>query len=130
VFSQYARERGFRGIEQIKADAGLVQFAETQLAGAIGSASAHVMVSSVVQEEPLGLDEVMDILDEASQVRAYSHQLEEKSRELEAATEELRAANERLKELDRLKDDIMSSVTHELRTPLDLDSGAVGNAAR
>src|SRR5690606_3695462 len=71
-----------------------------------------------VQEEPLGLDEVMNILDEASQVRAYSHQLEEKSRALEAATEELRAANERLKELDRLKDDIMSSVTHELRTPL------------
>ncbi|MBI1906899.1 MAG: histidine kinase [Rhodocyclales bacterium] len=118
LFNDYARQRGVVGVEQIKADAALVQFAETQLAGAIGSASAHVMVSSVVQEEPLGLDEVMDILDEASQVRAYSHQLEEKSRELEAATEELRAANERLKELDRLKDDIMSSVTHELRTPL------------
>jgi Na+/proline symporter/nitrogen-specific signal transduction histidine kinase len=118
LFNDYARQRGVAGIEQIKADAALVQFAETQLAGAIGSASAHVMVSSVVQEEPLGLDEVMDILDEASQVRAYSHQLEEKSRELEAATEELKAANERLKELDRLKDDIMSSVTHELRTPL------------
>lgn len=118
LFSNYAHERGLAGIEQLNADAGLVHFAETQLAGAIGSASAHVMVSSVVQEEPLGLDEVMDILDEASQVRAYSHQLEEKSRALEAATEELRSANERLKELDRLKDDIMSSVTHELRTPL------------
>ncbi|MCL4757019.1 MAG: sensor histidine kinase [Rhodocyclaceae bacterium] len=118
LFNDYARDRGFGSIEQIKADAGLVHFAETQLAGAIGSASAHVMVSSVVQEEPLGLEEVMDILDEASQVRAYSHQLEEKSHALEAATEELRAANERLKELDRLKDDIMSSVTHELRTPL------------
>jgi Na+/proline symporter/signal transduction histidine kinase len=118
LFTNYARERGLSGIEQIKADADLVHFAETQLAGVIGSASAHVMVSSVVQEEPLGLEEVMDILDEASQVRAYSHQLEEKSRALEAATEELRAANERLKELDRLKDDIMSSVTHELRTPL------------
>ncbi|HRP95514.1 MAG TPA: sensor histidine kinase [Rhodocyclaceae bacterium] len=118
LFANYARARGLSGIEQLKADADLVHFAETQLAGAIGSASAHVMVSSVVQEEPLGLEEVMDILDEASQVRAYSHQLEQKSRELEAATEELRAANERLQELDRLKDDIMSSVTHELRTPL------------
>jgi Na+/proline symporter/signal transduction histidine kinase len=118
LFSRYARARGYRSIEHIRADADLVHFAETQLAGAIGSASAHVMVSSVVQEEPLGLDEVMDILDEASQVRAYSHQLEEKSRELEAVTEELRSANERLKELDRLKDDFMSSVTHELRTPL------------
>ena len=118
LFSSYARERGLAGIGQIKADADLVQFAESQLAGAIGSASAHVMVSSVVEEELLGLDEVMDILDEASQVRAYSRRLEEKSRELEAATAELRAANERLTELDRLKDDIMSSVTHELRTPL------------
>jgi signal transduction histidine kinase len=72
----------------------------------------------VVKEEPLGLDEVMNILDEASQVRAYSHQLEQKQKELEAATRELREANERLKELDRLKDDFMSSVTHELRTPL------------
>ena len=65
-----------------------------------------------------GFDEVMNILDEASQVRAYSHQLEEKSAALEAATAELRSANEQLKELDSLKDDFMSSVTHELRTPL------------
>jgi signal transduction histidine kinase len=72
----------------------------------------------VVQEEPLGLDEVMNILDEASQVRAYSHELEQKSRELEAATAELREANERLRELDRMKDDFMSTVSHELRTPL------------
>ncbi len=118
LFRNYARQRGYASVERIPADAGLVHFAETQLAGAIGSASARVMVASVAQEEPLGLDEVMNILDEASQVRAYSHQLEEKSRQLETATEELRAANERLKELDRLKDDIMSSVTHELRTPL------------
>ena len=118
AFAAYARSHGLSGIDQLKADPELVHFAETLLAGAIGSASARVMVSTVVKEEPLGLDEVMNILDEASQVRAYSHQLEEKSRALEAATAELRAANEQLKELDRLKDDFMSSVTHELRTPL------------
>jgi hypothetical protein len=60
----------------------------------------------------------MNILDEASHIRAHSKALEEKSRELEQATAELRAANTRLKELDQLKDDFMSSVTHELRTPL------------
>jgi len=74
-----------------------VQFVETQLAGAIGSASARVMVATAVDEETLGLDDVMRILDEASQ---------------------LRADNEQLKSVDRLKDDFMSSVTHELRTPL------------
>ena len=118
AFAEYARSRGVTGVEALQADAGLVHFAETTLAGAIGSASARVMVASVVKEEPLGLDEVMNILDEASQVRAYSKRLEQKSLELEAATRELRSANERLKELDLLKDDFMSSVTHELRTPL------------
>jgi signal transduction histidine kinase len=118
AFAAYARTHGLAGPEQLRADPELVRFAETLLAGAIGSASARVVVSTVVQEAPLGLDEVMNILDEASQVRAYSRQLEEKSRALEAASAELRAANEKLKELDRLKDDFMSSVTHELRTPL------------
>jgi hypothetical protein len=95
-----------------------VQFVETQLAGAIGSASARVMVASVAEEEKLDLDDVMRILDEASQLRAYSHALEDKSRSLERATAELREANQQLQSLDRLKDDFMSSVTHELRTPL------------
>jgi Na+/proline symporter/nitrogen-specific signal transduction histidine kinase len=118
AFLAYARRRGLGSIEELPADADLVHFAETQLAGAIGGASARVIVASVVEEEPPGLDEVMDILDEATQVRAYSRQLEQKSVELEAATAELRAANTRLQELDRLKDEFMSTVTHELRTPL------------
>jgi signal transduction histidine kinase len=72
----------------------------------------------VVEEEPLGIDEVMRILDETSQVIEYSRRLEEKSLELETASAELRAANARLQELDRLKDDFVSTVSHELRTPL------------
>jgi len=117
-FSAYARSRGAKSVEALAADANLVHYAESLLAGAIGSASARVMVASVVEEEPLGLDEVMNIIDEASQVLAYSRQLEHKSRELEAATNELRGANQRLQDLDRLKDDFISTVTHELRTPL------------
>lgn len=118
LFNDYAQRLGLVRTTQIPADARLVQFVEMQLAGAIGSASARIMVASVVEEEQLELDDIMRILEEASQVRAYSVELEEKSRSLEQATAELRAANEQLKSLDRLKDDFMSSVTHELRTPL------------
>ncbi len=118
LFEEHAQAIGAESVANMPADARLVQRVETQLAGAIGSASARVMVASAVEEEPLELDDVVRILEEASQLRAYSQALEEKSRSLEQATQELKTANEQLKSLDRLKDDFMSSVTHELRTPL------------
>ena len=96
----------------------LLNHAERLLTGNIGSASARVMVSSIVKGEALTFEGVMELLDETSRAIEYSHRLEEKSQELEKATAELRAANERLQELDRLKDDFVSTVSHELRTPL------------
>ena len=118
ALSSYAARARVDVTPEASADAELIRHVEALLAGSVGSASARVMVSSVVSEEPLGMSEVMEILDEASQVRAYSHALEAKSLELERATAELREANEQLQELDRLKDDFVSTVTHELRTPL------------
>src|SRR6185295_11695373 len=87
AFREYAQARGRSWPEDVlQADAELVHYVEVQLAGAIGAASARVMVASVAKEEALSSDELRELLDEASQVVVYSHRLEQKSRELEAAT--------------------------------------------
>lgn len=118
AFQAYARQHSIELDEETRADASMVEFAERELAGAIGAASARVMISSIVEGEAISIDGLMRIMDETSQVIEYSHKLEQKSRELEAATQELKRTNERLKALDHLKDDFVSTISHELRTPL------------
>jgi signal transduction histidine kinase len=100
------------------ARAELVNYAETHLAGAIGAASAKIIISSIAKEEPISLEEMFNILDQTQEIIKYSHALEKKSAELEQLTRQLRTANERLQELDRLKADFIATVTHELRTPI------------
>ncbi len=118
AFAEYASRHHLSLESMTQADGELVQFVERRLSGAIGAASARVMIASTVKGEGVGVEEIMQILDETSHVLEYSRQLEHKSWQLEEATKELKAANERLTELDRLKDDFLSTVTHELRTPL------------
>lgn len=98
--------------------ADFINFAETHLAGAIGAASARLVMDSVVKEEPITLQEIIRILEQTKEAVAYTKMVEAKNAELNALTEQLTTANEQLKALDRLKADFITTVTHELRTPV------------
>ncbi|WP_046868488.1 sensor histidine kinase [Microvirga massiliensis] len=87
-------------------------------AGRVGAASARVIVSSIYKGEQLRLDEVPALVQETGQIITHSRELEQKAQELQATAEEFRIANERLKELNRLRDDLLTTVSNEFRTPL------------
>ncbi|MHB1147625.1 MAG: sodium:solute symporter family transporter, partial [Lutibacter sp.] len=79
------------------ADARLVNFSEKLLTGSIGSASARILIASVVKEEEISLTEVLNILDE---------------------TQKAKESNKELKERDKQKDEFLDTVAHELKTPI------------
>jgi signal transduction histidine kinase/Na+/proline symporter len=100
------------------ADPKVVNYTEKVLAGIVGTASARMMVSSVAKEEEISVDEVIEILKKSQELMAVNKELQRKSNELRQLTEQLKTANEQLKQTDKLKDDFLSTVTHEIRTPL------------
>lgn len=100
------------------AEADLINYLETHLAGAIGAASARLMTDSISKEETLTFEEVMLVMEQTQEALRYSRELELKSVALEQVSRSLQEANDQLKALDRLKANFIANVTHELRTPV------------
>ncbi|TRW25768.1 sodium:proline symporter [Flavobacterium zepuense] len=100
------------------ADARLIKFAENLLTGHIGTASAKILIASVVKEEKITLPEVLKILEESHENIIINKKLTETSNELKAITGELKEANNKLILKDKQKDEFLDTVTHELRTPI------------
>lgn len=118
LLDEYSEANGVDLNKLREASPDLVNYVEVQLSGAIGAASAQLIISSVSKEDPISLEEMFEALEQTREALAYSKALEEKSAELEQMTQQLQTANEQLQELDRLKADFITTVTHELRTPI------------
>ena len=117
LFDEFARESGVSRPE-VEPTADMVVRLEREMAGSIGAASAHVMLATVMTGQDISLEEMMKIADETQQVIEYSQELEQTSAELRSTAEALKEANERLRALDSQKDDFLSQVSHEVRTPM------------
>ncbi|RSK40333.1 sensor histidine kinase [Mangrovimonas spongiae] len=100
------------------ADARLINFSEKLLTGTIGSASAKILISSVVKEEEVSLVEVLKVLEESKETIARNKMLREKSAALTSLTNQLREANLELLNKDQQKDEFLDTVAHELKTPI------------
>ncbi|MFK7945751.1 MAG: ATP-binding protein [Paracoccaceae bacterium] len=96
----------------------MLQRLERELAGSVGAASAHAMVTQITGQVPLGMNQLIDIADETQRLIETSRQLSDKSAELEQTASQLREANELMRTADARKDDFLSQVSHELRTPM------------
>jgi len=100
------------------ADSRLINFSEKLLTGSIGSASAKILIASVVKEEQISLVEVLRILEESKDNIVSNKKLIEKSDELSELSSKLKNANKELVVKDKQKDEFLDTVAHELKTPI------------
>jgi len=117
LFQRAAEEQGKAGYLPDTTPAFLARL-ERELAGSVGSATAHAMVAQIAGGSNVLVEDLMRVADEAQQILEYSSQLEAKSAELARTARQLQEANAKLTELSRQKDAFLSQISHELRTPM------------
>ena len=91
---------------------------ERELAGSVGSATAHAMMGQVLGGAVISVADLMAVADETQQVIEQSQLLQAKSEEAERTARQLREANAALTRLARQKDAFLGQISHELRTPM------------
>jgi Na+/proline symporter/nitrogen-specific signal transduction histidine kinase len=96
----------------------LIRLVEQRLAANVGASAARSLLARVIVNETISVEELKRLANEAEQIRAYSAELESKSRQLERTAEELAGANRRLRQIDLQKNEFLSQVSHEVRTPM------------
>lgn len=117
VFEAEARRQGKAGYLP-DATPEFVEYLERRLAGSVGAATAHAMISQIVGRAAVTVEELMAVANETAQIMEYSARLEAQQEELTRTARQLRDANEKLTQLSIQKDAFLSQISHELRTPM------------
>ncbi len=97
---------------------GFVQALERELAASVGAATANAMIGQIIGGQAISVEDLMAVADESAQILEYSGRLEAQSLKLTQTARELGVANEKLTQLSLQKDDFLSQISHELRTPM------------
>ncbi len=118
AMSHYKSNFGVPLNQDGQVDARFVNYTQRLLSGVVGATSARILISSMAHEEEIEIREVVKLLKETSEINRLNTELRMSTLALERKTEELMNANDRLRGLDKEKDDFISTVTHEMRTPL------------
>ena len=95
-----------------------VERLERRLAGSVGAATAHAMISQLVGRDRVSVEDLMAVANETAQIMEYSGRLEAQQEELSRTAGALREANEKLTQVSDQKDAFLSQISHELRTPM------------
>jgi Na+/proline symporter/signal transduction histidine kinase len=118
ALDDFTQKFGAQWQQNPQADAHLVTYLERLLASTIGAAAARLMIASLVSDEEISSQEVLQLVKESQELMLLNETLKTQSEELEAASENLKEANAQLIKTDKLKNEFISTVTHEMRTPL------------
>ena len=76
-FSDFAEQQGLDLSPSVRADRRLLQYTERLLAGAIGAASARVVITTALRKTGMEIGDVVTLLDETSQAVRFNRQLTE-----------------------------------------------------
>ncbi|KRS11996.1 sodium:solute symporter [Roseovarius atlanticus] len=117
LFGEAARAQGMSGyLPEPTPD--FLSRLERSLAGSVGAATAHAMISQIVGGASVSVQDLMAVADETAQIMEYSSQLEMKTEEQARTARQLRQVNEKLTQISVQKDAFLSQISHELRTPM------------